>query len=173
MGVCTLISEVLESRREGIVAMAVKPLDETDRRIIQHLREDGRRSYAAIARDVGLSEASVRQRVARMLRDKVITISAATYPTSLGFLTAGVGISVEGGRHEEIARAVAKLPEAEFVVTCLGEYDVHADLVCETRERLYEVVVEAIRTLPGVRDVDVLLYAKVVRDELSWRSPQA
>jgi DNA-binding Lrp family transcriptional regulator len=50
---------------------------------------------------------------------------------------------------------------------------VHADLVCETRERLYEVVVESIRALPGVRDVDVLLYAKVVRDELSWRSPQA
>jgi len=153
--------------------MAVKPLDETDRRVIQHLREDGRRSYAAIARDVGLSEASVRQRVARMLRDKVIAISAATYPTSLGFLTAGVGIKVDGGRHEEIARAVARLPEAEYVVTCLGAYDVHADLVCETRERLYEVVVEAIRALPGVRDVDVLLYAKVVRDELSWRSPQA
>jgi len=108
-----------------------------------------------------------------MLRDKVIAISAATYPTSLGFLTAGVGIKVDGGRHEEIARAVAKLPEAEFVATCLGEYDVHADLVCATRERLYEVVVETIRTLPGVRDVDVLLYAKVVRDELSWRSPQA
>ena len=148
-----------------------KPLDETDRRIIQHLRDDGRRPYAVIARDVGLSEASVRQRVARLLRDKIITISAATYPTSFGFLTAGVDIRVDGGRHEEVARAVAELPEAEFVATCLGAYDVHADLVCETRERLYEVVVESIRALPGVRDVDVSLYAKVVRDQLSWRPP--
>jgi Lrp/AsnC family transcriptional regulator for asnA, asnC and gidA len=153
--------------------MTGKPLDATDRRIIQHLREDGRRAYAVIARDVGLSEASVRQRVARMLRDKVIAISAATYPTNLGFLTAGVGIKVESGRHEEIARAVAALPEAEFVATCLGQYDVHADLVCETRERLYEVVVEAIRALPGVRDADVVLYAKVVRDQLSWKPASA
>lgn len=153
--------------------MARRALDQSDRRIIQHLREDGRRSYAVIARDVGLSEASVRQRVARMLRDKVMAISVATYPTSLGFLTAGVGIKVDGGDHAKIARAVAELPEAEFVVTCLGRYDVHADLVCETRERLYEVVVEAIRAMPGVRDVDVLLYSKVVRDELSWRPPQA
>jgi Lrp/AsnC family transcriptional regulator, regulator for asnA, asnC and gidA len=148
-----------------------KPLDETDRRIIQHLREDGRRSYAAIGRDVGLSEASVRQRVSRLLRDKMISISAATYPTSYGFITAGVGIKVEGGRHEEVARAVAALPEAEFVATCLGAYDVHADLVCETRERLYDVVVDSIRTLPGVRDVAVSLYARVVRDQLAWRPP--
>ena len=153
--------------------MARKPLDEIDRRIIQHLREDGRRSYAAIGRDVGLSEASVRQRVARMLRDKVISISAATYPTSLGFITAGVGIKVDGGRHDEVARAVAELPEAEFVATCLGEYDVHADLVCETRERLYEIVVESIRALSGVRDAHVVLYARVVRDQLSWKPPSA
>jgi len=149
--------------------MAGKPLDETDRRIIQHLREDGRRSYASIARDVGLSEASVRQRVTRLLRDKVIVISAATYPTNFGFLTAGVGIKVEQGRHEEIAHAVAELPEVEFAAVCLGRYDVHVDVVCETRERLYEVVVDQIRALPGVRDADVLLYTKVIRDQLAWR----
>jgi Lrp/AsnC family transcriptional regulator, regulator for asnA, asnC and gidA len=101
----------------------------------------------------------------------MISISAATYPTSYGFITAGVGIKVEGGRHEEVARAVAELPEAEFVATCLGAYDVHADLVCETRERLYDVVVDSIRTLPGVRDVAVSLYARVVRDQLAWRPP--
>jgi Lrp/AsnC family transcriptional regulator for asnA, asnC and gidA len=41
--------------------MKQERLDETDRRIVQHLREDGRRPYAAIARDVGLSEAAVPQ----------------------------------------------------------------------------------------------------------------
>ena len=59
------------------------------------------------------------------------------------------------------------------MATCLGTYDVHADLVCETRERLYEVVVESIRALPGVRDADVVLYAKVVRDQLSWKPASA
>ena len=32
--------------------MKREQLDETDRRIVQHLREDGRRAYAVIARDV-------------------------------------------------------------------------------------------------------------------------
>lgn len=151
--------------------MSPRPLDDTDRRIIQHLREDGRRSYAAIARDVGLSEASVRQRVTRLLRDKVIHIAAATRPTSFGFLTAGIGIKVEQGRHEEIARQIAELPEVEFAAICLGNYDIHVDIVCEDRQRLFEIVVEKIRSLPGVRDADVFLYTQVIRDELAWRPP--
>lgn len=148
--------------------MARRPLDDIDRRIVQHLREDGRRSYAAIARDVGLSEASVRQRVARMRRQKVIHIGAATYPTTVGFITARVDIKVEGGRHEEVARAVAAMPEAEFAATCVGSVDVAVDVICETREQLHDVVVRRIRTIAGVRDADVQLYSKVVHDALSW-----
>jgi Lrp/AsnC family transcriptional regulator for asnA, asnC and gidA len=149
--------------------MKGQELDDIDRRIIQHLREDGRRAYAVIARDVGMSEAAVRQRVGRMLRDQVIHISAATYPTQRGFLAAALYIRVEKGLHEEVARAIAELPEAEWVATCLGAYDVEADVVCETRERLYETVVEKVRNLPGVREVDLCLYARVFRDELAWR----
>jgi Lrp/AsnC family transcriptional regulator, regulator for asnA, asnC and gidA len=145
--------------------MKREQLDETDRRIVQHLREDGRRPYAVIARDVGLSEAAVRQRVRRMLRDQVIHISASAYPTSRGFLTAALYIRVEKGLHEEVARAVAELPEAEWVATCIGAYDVEADVVCETRERLYETIVKKVRNLPGVRDVDLSLYAHIVRDQ--------
>jgi Lrp/AsnC family transcriptional regulator, regulator for asnA, asnC and gidA len=152
--------------------MKGQELDDIDRRIIQHLREDGRRAYAVIARDVGLSEAAVRQRVGRMLRDQVIHIGAATFPTRRGFLTASLHIRVEQGRHEEVARAIAELPEAEWVATCLGAYDVEADVVCESRERLYETVVERIRDLPGVRDVDLCLVARVIRDELSWRQAE-
>ena len=151
--------------------MKKERLDETDRRIVQHLREDGRRPYAAIARDVGLSEAAVRQRVGRLLRDRVIHISAATRPTSQGFITASLSIRVENGRHEEVARAVAELPETEFVATCIGACDVMADVVCADRERLYEVIVDKVRNLPGVHAADVSLYARIVRNDVAWRPP--
>lgn len=149
-----------------------RALDETDKHIIQRLREDGRRSYAAIARDVGLSETSVRQRVKRLLQDKVIHIGAATYPSSLGFITAGIGIKVEQGRHEEVARALAKLPEADFAATCVGAFDVVVDVICESHEQLCELVVDGVRALPGVRDAEVYLWATIVLDVQSWGSPQ-
>ncbi|MET0997172.1 MAG: AsnC family transcriptional regulator, partial [Marmoricola sp.] len=39
------------------------PLDAVSKAIIEQLQQDGRKSYAAIAKVVGLSEAAVRQRV--------------------------------------------------------------------------------------------------------------
>ena len=38
-------------------------LDEVSRRLIELLQADGRQSYATMAKEVGLSEAAVRQRV--------------------------------------------------------------------------------------------------------------
>ena len=42
-------------------------LDDVSKAIIEQLQEDGRQSYATIAKRVGLSEAAVRQRVQRLL----------------------------------------------------------------------------------------------------------
>src|SRR6266700_3210963 len=53
-------------------------LDEVSRRIIEQLQQDGRRSYAAIAKVVGLSEAAVRQRVQKLLDAGVMEIVAVT-----------------------------------------------------------------------------------------------
>ena len=42
-------------------------LDDVGKRLIEQLQQDGRRSYAALGKTVGLSEAAVRQRVQRMV----------------------------------------------------------------------------------------------------------
>lgn len=146
--------------------MRVKPLDDIDRRIIAHLREDGRRSYVTIARDVGLSEASVRQRVSRMMRQGVIRIWATSRPTSLGFLSASVCIRVAHGDHEAIARQIADFPGVDFVSLCIGAYDINVDVLAEDREQLYDVLVRKIRAIDGVGQVDIMIHNTVIRDTL-------
>ena len=46
------------------------PLDDVSKAIIEQLQQDGRRSYAAIGKVVGLSEAAVRQRVQRLIDEE-------------------------------------------------------------------------------------------------------
>src|ERR1039457_2941222 len=60
-------------------------LDHLSKQIIEQLQEDGRRSYAAIGKAVGLSEAAVRQRVQRLQDAGVMQIVAVTDPLTLGF----------------------------------------------------------------------------------------
>jgi Lrp/AsnC family transcriptional regulator for asnA, asnC and gidA len=79
-------------------------IDEVDKQIIEMLQQDGRRPFTQIARDLGLSEAGVRQRVQNLIEEKVMQIVAVTDPLTLGFqLFAMIGIRADGGRLIEIA----------------------------------------------------------------------
>src|SRR5499427_2558936 len=72
-------------------------LDDVSKMIIEQLQQDGRRSYAAIGKAVGLSEAAVRQRVQRLVEAGAMQIVAVTDPLSLGFRRqAMIGIKCSG-----------------------------------------------------------------------------
>src|SRR6188768_1716055 len=91
-------------------------LDEISKAIIEELQQDGRRSYAAIGKVVGLSEAAVRQRVQRLIEGGVMQIVAVTDPLELGFgRQALVGIRVSGSV-APVADAIAELNEVDYVV---------------------------------------------------------
>src|SRR5215468_8097960 len=72
-------------------------IDDVSKLIIEQLQQDGRRSYAAIGKAVGLSEAAVRQRVQRLIDGGVMQIVAVTDPMTLGFhRQTMIGIKCEG-----------------------------------------------------------------------------
>jgi len=88
-------------------------LDDVGKAIVEQLQDDGRRSYATIARAVGLSEAAVRQRVTRLQEAGVIQIVAVTDPLQLGFRRqAMVGVRVDGDV-VVVADALADMPEVD------------------------------------------------------------
>jgi len=91
-------------------------LDAANRAIIEQLQRDGRRSYGAIAEEVGLSEAAVRRRVQRLREEGIIQIVAVTDPLQLGFRRqAMVGIRSEGDSRQ-VAEKIAALDEVDYVV---------------------------------------------------------
>src|SRR6476646_7604273 len=111
-------------------------LDEVSKAIIEELQADGRRSYAAIGKVVGLSEAAVRQRVQRLIDSGVMQVVAVTDPLQLGFARqAMIGIRTNGAR-EPVADAVADLDEVGYAVITAGSYDPLVEVVCESDEAL-------------------------------------
>src|SRR5664279_5907245 len=137
--------------------MRKQSLDKTDIAIIGHLQVDGRRAYTAIAKDLGISEASVRQRVARLLRTNVVQIVAVSSPLDLGLLWAQVQLRVRGDRLQAVAAEVAELPQVDMVSICAGDVDILVGVVCHDREELMDVLVNRIRAIPGVEQAEFLL----------------
>lgn len=143
-------------------------LDPISKRIIEQLQQDGRRSYAAIARAVGLSEAATRQRVQRLIDERIIQIAAVTDPHAIGFhRTALLGVKVDG-EIRKVAERLSDLQEAEYVVICGGQFDILVELLCEDDAHLLRTIDDSIRSIPGVASTETFVYLKVAKENYQW-----
>jgi|SRR5689334_3937086 len=144
------------------------PLDDVSKAIIEQLQQDGRRSYAAIGKVVGLSEAAVRQRVQRLIESGVMQVVAVTDPLELGFARqAMVGIEVTGPL-DQVADSLAELEEVDYVVVTAGSYDVLVEVVCESDDHLLELISGKIRNIPGVVRTETFMYLNLRKQTYSW-----
>jgi Lrp/AsnC family transcriptional regulator for asnA, asnC and gidA len=143
-------------------------VDVVGKRLIEELQQDGRRSYAALAKTVGLSEAAVRQRVQRMVDSGLMQVVAVTDPLQVGFhRQAMIGLRVEGDL-VRVADELAKIDEVDYVVITAGSFDILLELVCEDDDHLLRVLSDRIRVLPGVRDTETFVYLKLAKQTYAW-----
>ncbi|WP_067831268.1 Lrp/AsnC family transcriptional regulator [Actinomadura kijaniata] len=99
-------------------------LDELDRRIVAHLLEDGRASYAQIGDRVGLSAPAVKRRVDRLRAEGVITgFAAVVEPAALGWgAEAFIEIFCTGATSpDEIYSSIRNHPEVVAAYTVSGD----------------------------------------------------
>lgn len=143
-------------------------LDAVSKHIIELLQRDGRRSYASIGKEVGLSEAAVRQRVQRLIDAGAMQIVAVTDPLQLGFQRqALIGVRVSGDL-VSVANQLAELPEADYVVTTAGSFDVLVEVVCENDDDLLTLLSTRIRQVPGVISTETFVYLQLNKQHYNW-----
>jgi len=165
----TVGGETVTSVNSGGVSPRTRvQLDDVSKEIINQLQQDGRRSYSAIGKVVGLSEAAVRQRVQRLIESGVMQIVAVTDPIELGFARqAMIGIRLNGPVLAT-ADTISQLPEVDYVVVTSGPYDLLVEAVCESDEHLLELVSDRLRMIDGVVGTETFMYLKLVKQTYSW-----
>lgn len=143
-------------------------LDATDRALIAELQNDGRASYATLAKVVGLSEAAARQRVQRLLSSGVMQVVAVTDPLTVNLARqAMVGVRADGDTRE-VARLLAELPQVDYVVLCGGTFDILCEITCEDDEHLLTLLNDSVRQIPGIRSTETFVYLKLVKQSYAW-----
>jgi Lrp/AsnC family transcriptional regulator, regulator for asnA, asnC and gidA len=142
-------------------------LDHVSKQIVEQLQQDGRRSYAAIGKAVGLSEAAVRQRVQRLIECGAMQIVAVTDPMMLGFRRqAMIGLRCNGDL-ERVADQLACLDEIDYVVITAGSFDLLIEVVCEDDDQLLEIL-SRVRSIPTVTTTETLVYLRLRKQTYSW-----
>jgi Lrp/AsnC family transcriptional regulator for asnA, asnC and gidA len=147
-------------------------IDTIDRKIINLLLDDGRMTASEIARQIGLTERSVRYRIERLIQSEVIKIAAVVNPEALGYsIVADVFIEVEPALINQVARRLAEHENITYVACSIGERDVSAQVVARDNAEVYALATEFIGKLPGVRKTTTSIVPIRLKDVYQWRVP--
>lgn len=144
-------------------------IDETDERIIELLREDGRRPYRAMALALGLTEATVRTRVRRLEERNAMRVVAVTDFQAAGYdLMLAIGIQVDERTPLEVAEDLARVPEVFSINLVIGNCDIEVLVVAEDQTALAELIYQRLATVPGVLRVVPALAVDVLKNQPDW-----
>nr|WP_241262725.1 Lrp/AsnC family transcriptional regulator [Parahaliea mediterranea] len=144
-------------------------MDEVDHRIIALLREDGRMPFRAIARELGVTETTVRARVRRLEDSNTMRVVAVTDIEAAGYnMLLAVGVQVENRTPESVARDMAEIPEVFSVNVVVGTHDIEALVVAEDQGALHTLLSERLAGLPGVRRLTPSLAVDVLKNQADW-----
>ncbi|MEV7865644.1 Lrp/AsnC family transcriptional regulator [Streptomyces sp. NPDC088124] len=141
-------------------------IDDLDRGIMRILTRNGRTPYTTVARELGTSEATVRQRVARLQESGTLRIVALSDPLTLGHQSVRLMIRVRDLTPRAVAKSLADLPMINHVALCAGSQDIFLEGTCRDQAQLVQLL-DDIRMLPGVSEVQVLLLLELFKD-YSW-----
>jgi len=128
------------------------PMDDTDAKILNLLRENARMKNTEIARQVSLTERAVRARIEKLLREGVIRkFTVETSPVGVEGI---VLIDTQVDKTPAIKDKARSL--SDMVFECSGDYDVAVRLRADTLDDLNKRVDE-LRKLPGVNRTSTLV----------------
>ena len=144
--------------------------DDLDRSIVDALIEDGRRPFVKIAEELGVSEATVRQRVARLTADGVMQITAVTNPLKLGYeVVSMVGLRVDPSQRDAVGAALGDCDEITYLIACTGRFDFLAEVTCRSSSHMLEFLGGQLAAVAGIRETESFGYLSVLKE--SYKRP--
>ncbi len=132
-----------------------------DEEIIQYLKNNSRKSYADIGRELGLSEATIRRRVKNLMDERIIkrfTIEMGEEEAT----SAIVFISVDSSTDTpEISEMLVDLKGVKKVYEITGQYDI-ATIMSATSITGINSSIDELRKIPGVIDTNTVIILKKI-----------
>jgi len=139
-------------------------MDQIDQEIILQLQKNGRIPFTDIASILGVSEGTIRNRVARLLEEKVIQVVAVVDPVQAGFdASAMIGVSVEPPQLESVAETIATFPEVSYLIMVSGEFDLFVEVLCRDRDHLANFLNQKLRRVPGIVGTIIFMTLKTYK----------
>jgi Lrp/AsnC family transcriptional regulator for asnA, asnC and gidA len=146
-----------------------KPIDQTDCEMIRMLQKDGRVSNTDIAKHIGISEATVRTRLNRLIKEEYIQIVAVSNPMKLGFEIVGtIRIQVDIKKMKGVIDELKKLKPLWHIVQTTGGTGIDTEFVLKSLDDLNDLIFNKINRISGVQKTETSLFLKYIKRQYDW-----
>lgn len=155
--------------------MSTMLLDDTDRKLLQLLQTDARASHRQLARDMGVAQGTVTNRLKRLEEAGVIQgYSAVLNPAYVGWsMTVMAGLRILKGKMIDVQQKIAADPRVFAVYDVTGDWDSIILARVQNREDL-DNLTKTVFTLEGVeRSYTHVVLNTVKEDALPQPAPSS
>lgn len=144
-------------------------LDEIDQRMIRILQTDGRRPNTEIARELRVSETTVRKRIAQLLSRGLINIVAVPTPRAVGMnLSAIIGISASLPQLRDLSEELKRQREVRYVGVSTGRYDIIVEAFFFDQRHFLDFISGRLGRMKGITSLETSVILEVVKFSYEW-----
>ncbi len=144
-------------------------IDNVDSKIICLLQKDGRMPNTEIAKQVGVTEATVRNRLQRLIKNDVFQIVAVCDPFKIGFQIMGnIKISIQPSKSTHVINELKKNQELWYIALVSGTSDLDVEFLVESMEHLRELIHDKISKIDGVNSTQTSFLLEHIKDSYEW-----
>ena len=150
-----------------MVATLQDSIDSVDLKIIDILGKDSSTTFVDIAKQIGVSDATIHIRVRRLREAGIIgnfTISVDNNRLGYDHL-AFMGINVEPGFAEDVTNDLSSLHEILEIHEMHNRFDLLLKIRAKDLNELRDIVVNKVRTLPHILETDLMTILKTRKEE--------
>ncbi len=134
---------------------SLERLDGVDLKIIQALSEDGTKSFVEIAKGTGLSQVAIKNRVERLIKDKVLKIQGLLNMEKVYSVSAHIDIEADSKAINRLIEKFEKSPVVYHLVKTSGRYNLMVSIATPNLESIENFIAKEIRSDLGVKHIEV------------------
>jgi Lrp/AsnC family transcriptional regulator for asnA, asnC and gidA len=143
--------------------------DALDQAIIRVLQRDGRTSYIAMAKSLGVTEGTVRKRLAQLLADRVVQVVGVADLLKVGMRASAItGLNVERSKTKDALAQLMEMQEVRFIAVTTGTFDIIIEVVLPDTDSLHDFLVERLAAVPGLVRTDTSMILRIHKQSYTW-----
>ena len=137
--------------------------DHIDRAIVKALQKNGRESYKNIAKELDVSDGTVRLRVEKMIKNDYLKISASVDPLFFeNCIMAQIGLNLDEPANKEVMEKISRFKGVQSVNNVTGRYDLVIEVFVDSRNELRQFLIEDLATISGVRGTESFVFLEAI-----------